>query len=506
MRANQDGEGVPITTLGQLHEVVIHPGHRWCTPDVGASTCPEGSGRLNVQSWPAAGSSAGLGASRNRTTGDVHRDQSGGTQRGGATRPWPHDVLDPPAALARPGRPRGPRPGRVPGGRHGRHGHGPRPTAQDFEGPTQDAHEPDASDTDRDGVSGLARGPRPRRARQRYEYLSGTNPRRRTPTGRDQRRPRGRGPRSRLRQHPRYEPTKGTDGGQGRHRSRRHRHGRSFEPARPRRTPVPSHPTPSRRTRAGRPTRRRGSGLPVFPTDNVWNERIDERDVASNSATMITPIGLDSRSAHGLRVVRRLRDPVSTSSGPPPPRSKVAFDYDDESDHVLYPIPASPKIEGGSDGHILMLDKDACRLYELFAAAQGERSLARRRAARRGTSGPTRSGRTAGPAPTPPACRSCRVSSVMTSSRRATIAHALRFTTNRTRTSYIYPARHEAGESSSSSLPPMGLRVRLKASFDTSGFSPQARVIAVALQRYGMILADNGSPWYITGASDPNYR
>ena len=85
------------------------------------------------------------------------------------------------------------------------------------------------------------------------------------------------------------------------------------------------------------------------------------------------------------------------------------------------------------------------------------------------------------------------------------IAHALRFTTDETRTSYIYPARHQAGESSSSSLPPMGLRVRLKKGYDVSRFSPQARVIAVALQRYGMILADNGSPWYITGASDPNF-
>ena len=85
------------------------------------------------------------------------------------------------------------------------------------------------------------------------------------------------------------------------------------------------------------------------------------------------------------------------------------------------------------------------------------------------------------------------------------ILHALRFTTNQTRTSYIYPALHQAGSSSSSSLPPMGLRVRLKASFDTSGLSPQARVIADALKRYGMILADNGSPWYISGTSDPRF-
>ena len=85
------------------------------------------------------------------------------------------------------------------------------------------------------------------------------------------------------------------------------------------------------------------------------------------------------------------------------------------------------------------------------------------------------------------------------------IGHALRFTTDRTRTSYVYPARHQAGESGSLSLPPMGVRVRLKATYDTSGFSPQARVIAEALKHYGMILADNGSPWYVTGASDPRF-
>jgi hypothetical protein len=85
------------------------------------------------------------------------------------------------------------------------------------------------------------------------------------------------------------------------------------------------------------------------------------------------------------------------------------------------------------------------------------------------------------------------------------IAHALRFTAPQTRRAYIYPARHYASSSTSASLPPMGLRVRLKASYNTSGLSPAARVIAEALKRYGMILADNGSPWYITGVSDPAF-
>ena len=85
------------------------------------------------------------------------------------------------------------------------------------------------------------------------------------------------------------------------------------------------------------------------------------------------------------------------------------------------------------------------------------------------------------------------------------IRHALRFTAPHTRSAHIYPARHDAGEGSSASLPPMGLRVRLKSSVDISGFGPQARVILTALKKYGMILADNGSPWYITGAPDSHW-
>ena len=85
------------------------------------------------------------------------------------------------------------------------------------------------------------------------------------------------------------------------------------------------------------------------------------------------------------------------------------------------------------------------------------------------------------------------------------IRHAIRFTAPETRSSHIYPARHDAGDGLSASLPPMGTRLRLKASFDVSGFSYQARVILVAMQRYGIILADNGSPWFFQGASDPRF-
>ena len=187
------------------------------------------------------------------------------------------------------------------------------------------------------------------------------------------------------------------------------------------------------------------------------------------------------------------------------PRSTVAFDYGDESDHVGYPIPASPLIEGGSDAphpagrprrvpavRALRRAKGRCGAWAAGSGATWDmRSNALRPAG-------WTSADAAGLPILPGLVRYDEVAA-------GVIAHALRFTTNRTRTSYIYPARHQAGESRSLSLPPMGLRVRLKAGYDTSRFSPQARAIAEALKRYGMILADNGSPWYITGMSDPRF-
>ena len=246
---------------------------------------------------------------------------------------------------------------------------------------------------------------------------------------------------------------------------------------------------------------------PILPAGNVWNTRIDERAVASNSSTMIGAIGLD-RGLHmdfgsyaGYGIPYQV---VSASTA----RSTVTFEYDDESDHVGYPIPASPLIEGGpnagGDRHILMLDKDSCRLFELFAAT-------RVGGAWRAGSGATwdlrsnalrpagwTSADAAGLPILPGLVRYDEVAA-------GVIRHALRFTTNRTRQSYIYPARHQAGQSTSASLPPMGLRVRLKSSYSTAGLSQQAKVIAVALKRYGMILADNGSPWYVSGMSDPHF-
>jgi hypothetical protein len=260
-----------------------------------------------------------------------------------------------------------------------------------------------------------------------------------------------------------------------------------------------SHPT----TAGVPPWLRAAPKCPVFPASNVWNVRIDGRARAANSATMIAAIGLD-RGLHmdfGSYAGYGIPYQVVTATTP---RSTVTFDYDDESDHIGYPIPASPRIEGGSDRHILMVDRDACRLYELYAARKTSSGW-------RAGSGATWDLRTNALRPAGWTSADAAGLPILPGLVRyeevaeGAILHALRFTTNRTRKAYIYPARHHASSSTSTSLPPMGLRVRLKASYDTSDLSPQARVIAEALKRYGMILADNGSPWYITGASDSRF-
>jgi hypothetical protein len=241
----------------------------------------------------------------------------------------------------------------------------------------------------------------------------------------------------------------------------------------------------------------------VFPSDNVWNRDISTLAVRGDSATLIASIGLTaylhpdfSATGYGIPI-----NTVSLST----PRYGVSFQYASESDPGQYPIPANPKIEGGSDRHLILWDTQACDLYEIYNAVLsggywtgGSGAIWDLRSNALRPAGWT-SADAAGLPILPGLVRYDEVAA-------GAILHALRFTAPHTRTSYIYPARHQAGESSSAALPPMGLRVRLKASVDISGFGPQARVILMALKRYGMLLADNGSPWYVTGAPDPRWN
>jgi hypothetical protein len=245
---------------------------------------------------------------------------------------------------------------------------------------------------------------------------------------------------------------------------------------------------------------------PVFPADNVWNKPVNQLPVRGDSHTLVTSIGL---TAH---VHPDFSDSDGAGYGIPynvvghlTPRYHVKFRWPGESDAGPYPIPAHVKIEGGSDRHILAVDRDNCKLYELFAAVKksdgwhaGSGAIWDLSSNALRPKGWT-SADAAGLPILPGLVRYDEVAA-------GVITHALRFTATTTRTSYIYPARHQAGDSNAIALPPMGLRVRLKANFDVTGFGTQSRVLLTALKTYGMILADNGSPWYISGAPSPGWN
>jgi hypothetical protein len=246
------------------------------------------------------------------------------------------------------------------------------------------------------------------------------------------------------------------------------------------------------------------SACPIFPSNNAWNKRVDSLPVASNSATMIAAIGVGSHLHPDFSNGGNYGIPFNLVNSATP-RSTVTFKWPGESDKVGYPIPSSPKIEGGSDRHLLMIDTSACKLYELFAATKsggkwkaGSGAVWNLRSNALRPAGWT-SADAAGLPIFPGLVRYEDVS-------KGAINHALRFTAPDTCAGYIAPARHEAGSGSCNSLPPMGLHVRLKASFSTSGYSGQALILLTALKKYGMILADNGSPWYVTGAPSSHWN
>jgi hypothetical protein len=184
--------------------------------------------------------------------------------------------------------------------------------------------------------------------------------------------------------------------------------------------------------------------------------------------------------------------------------------YGDESDPGPYPVPPDAPVEGGPSGtgdrHVIVIDRDNWKLYELYRAfptaagwnADGGAVFDLNSNALR-PAGWT-SADAAGLPVFPGLVRYDEVFG------RGEITHALRFTAPRTRRAYVFPARHFASSSTDPNLPPMGMRVRLKASVDISGFPPRMQVILRALKKYGMILADNGSSWYVSGAPDPRWN
>ncbi|MGH8873018.1 MAG: hypothetical protein ACRDWS_13720 [Acidimicrobiia bacterium] len=259
-----------------------------------------------------------------------------------------------------------------------------------------------------------------------------------------------------------------------------------------------------------------GTGCPVFPADNIWNARVDTLPVHARSAQYVASIGATSNvhADFGSGVW----PPGSTSPigipfvtvGSGQPDVAVQFtSWPGESNPGPYPIPATAPIEGGpsalGDRHVIVVDSADCALYELFyafpngdgtwRAANGARYDLRSNALR--PAGWT----SADAAGLPIYAGLVRYDEVAA----GVIRHTIRFTAPDTQSAYTWPARHEASSITDPTYPPMGQRFRLEASFDTTGFSWQARVILEAMKTYGIILADNGSPWYISGAPDERW-
>jgi len=251
---------------------------------------------------------------------------------------------------------------------------------------------------------------------------------------------------------------------------------------------------------------------PVFPANNAWNQRVDKLPVASASDQLIASIGLDAPVHADFGSGKWDGGPIGIPFdvvSRTTPRHRVSFEYADESDRVRYPIPRHVHIEGGAhatgDRHAILVDKSTCRLYELYDL----RHTGRGWTAGSGATWNLRSNHLRPAGWTSADAAGLPIFPGLArwdEAKRGVIDHALRFTAPETRRAYVYPARHYASNSSDPALPPMGLRIRLKAGVNIASFPRQARVVLRALQHYGMILADNGSPWYVSSAPSPRWN
>jgi hypothetical protein len=251
----------------------------------------------------------------------------------------------------------------------------------------------------------------------------------------------------------------------------------------------------------------RVAGCAVFPADNAFNQRVDRLPVARDSAAIVRSIGrgdpMHADFGSGRYAGHRIGIPFDVVSRTTR-RSRVRFDYAAESDRVRYPIPRHVHVEGGSDRHALLVDRSACRLYELYALRRTARGWHAGSGATwnlRSTHLRPRGWTSADAAGLPILPLLARRDEV----RRGHIDHALRVTVQRTRNAYVFPARHTASSLDDPDLPRMGERLRLKRSVRISGYPRQARVVLRAMREYGLIVADNGSNWFVSGAPDAGW-
>jgi hypothetical protein len=242
-------------------------------------------------------------------------------------------------------------------------------------------------------------------------------------------------------------------------------------------------------------------GCPVFPADNPWNRDVSGDPVDVRSDAYIAAMNGGSRFLHPDFGSNPEYGIPWTSVPSTQPRVPMTFDYADESDPGPYPFPPDAPVEAGGDRHVLVLDRDACRLYETFDShflgdrwRCGSGAVFDLRSNALRPDGWT-SGDAAGLPILPGLVRREEVKS-------GAIRHALRFTVQRTQRAYVHPATHFASSSTDPDRPPMGLRVRLKASYDLDRFHGDARVILAGLKRYGMFVADNGGDWFISGEAN----
>lgn len=245
---------------------------------------------------------------------------------------------------------------------------------------------------------------------------------------------------------------------------------------------------------------------PMLPADNVWNARVDTLPVDSHSAAYINFIGANKTLHPDFGSSLWDGGPIGIPFNLVPgsqPLVPIGFDYDGESDDGPYPIPPSPQMEWGSDHHVLVVDTGHCLLYETWdtrynsgwEAGSGAKFDLNSNALRPDT------WTSADAAGLPILTGLVRYDEVAAGE----IKHAIRFTVRGTNRTYIWPARHLTDHNYNVNAPPMGQRFRLKSTFNIAPFSHDTQVILTAFKRYGIIVADNGSDWYINGVPDSHW-
>jgi hypothetical protein len=249
----------------------------------------------------------------------------------------------------------------------------------------------------------------------------------------------------------------------------------------------------------------------MFPDSNYWHARVDTLPIDARSATWLAHMHPDARlhpdfgPTYGAQAVP-YGIPITVVHGAR--RVPVAFMYADESDRVRYPLSRSTRIEGGwdagGDRHAIVVDARSCTLYETWNTRLGPAGWT----AGSGATWNLRSNRlrpagwtSADAAGLPILPGLVRWDEV----KAGRVDHAIRFTTDVTSRGYLWPARHQAGSTDDPAFPPMGARFRLASSFDESAYSARARVVIRAMKQYGLVLADNGSPWFFQGDASPGW-